>query len=311
MYTQEESLPMNLIRVDSSMVAETCSKLKKGFTVRKKPGGGKSSRNQIKYTMACDGFSARLAEVFSYSTYLSEDRAMPEVLMPLIKKDTGHKNLYVLDRGFSSLANYDKVTANEGRFVGRTKTNRRMEVLRSLMSGDTDRDLGRMELQDDIAVHLYDKEKKEFSATEYRVVKARFKVPRNTTRPANKGKVRRVENEVYFITNDFELTAGQVAEAYKRRWDIEVFFRFLKQNLSFYHFISTSENGIKIILYMTLITAMLVMIYKRENEMGYTMGKFCLFMEMQDWVIKLMATLQNEKLNLLAYEELKRRASIT
>ena len=53
---------------------------------------------------------------------------------------------------------------------------------------------------------------------------------------------------------------------------------------------------------MTLITAMLVMIYKRENEMGYTIGKFSFFMEMQDWVVKLMATLQNEKLSLLAYE---------
>ena len=41
---------------------------------------------------------------------------------------------------------------------------------------------------------------------------------------------------------------------------------------------------------MTLITAMLVLIYKRENEMGYTIGKFSFFMEMQDWVVKLMAT---------------------
>ena len=66
----------------------------------------------------------------------------------------------------------------------------------------------------------------------------------------------------------------------------------------------------KVILYMTLITAMLVMIYKRENEMGYTIGKFSFFMEMQDWIVKLMATLQNEKLSLLAYEDMKLRARI-
>ena len=295
MYTKEEALPMNLIRVDSSMVAETCNKLKKGFTVGKKPGGGKASRKQIKYTMAYDGFSAKLTEVFSDSTYLSEDMAMPEVLTQLIKKDSNHENLYVLDRGFSSLENYDNVTEQRGKFVGRITT---------------DTDLGNLELQDDIVVHLYDGKKKEFSKTEYRVIKARFKVPRDTTRPANKGKVKRVENEVYLITNDFELTAKQIAEAYKKRWDIEVFFKFLKQNLSFSHFISTSENGIKVILYMTLITAMLVMIYKRENEMGYTIGKFSFFMEMQDWVVKLMATLQNEKLSLLAYEDMRLRARI-
>lgn len=310
MYTREEALPMNLIRVDSSMVAETCNKLKRGFTVCKKPGGEKTSRRQIKYTMAYDGFSAKLAEVFSDSTYLSEDMAMPEVVMRLIKKDTGHENLYVLDRGFSSLRNYENVTAHDGKFVGRIKTNRKMEVLRSLMDENTDRDLGSLELQDDIAVRLYDGEKREFSATAYRVVKARFKVPRDTTRPANKGKVKRVENEVYLITNDFDLSAKQISEAYKRRWDIEIFFKFLKQNLSFSHFVSTSENGIKVILYMTLITAMLVMIYKRENEMGYTIGKFSFFMEMQDWIVKLMATLQNEKLSLLAYEDMKLRARI-
>ena len=310
MYTKEEALPMNLIRVDSSMVAETCNKLKKGFTVGKKPGGGKTSRKQIKYTMAYDGFSAKLTEVFSDSTYLSEDMAMPEVLTQLIKKDSNHENLYVLDRGFSSLENYDNVTEQRGKFVGRIKTNRKMEVVRSLMDETTDTDLGNLELQDDIVVHLYDGKKKEFSKTEYRVIKARFKVPRDTTRPANKGKVKRVENEVYLITNDFKLTAKQIAEAYKKRWDIEVFFKFLKQNLSFSHFISTSENGIKVILYMTLITAMLVMIYKRENEMGYTIGKFSFFMEMQDWVVKLMATLQNEKLSLLAYEDMRLRARI-
>ena len=310
MYTKEEALPMNLIRVDSSMVAETCNKLKKGFTVGKKPGGGKNSRKQIKYTMAYDGFSAKLTEVFSDSTYLSEDMAMPEVLTQLIKKDSNHENLYVLDRGFSSLENYDNVTEQRGKFVGRIKTNRKMEVVRSLMDETTDTDLRNLDLQDDIVVHLYDGKKKEFSKTEYRVIKARFKVPRDTTRPANKGKVKRVENEVYLITNDFELTAKQIAEAYKKRWDIEVFFKFLKQNLSFSHFISTSENGIKVILYMTLITAMLVMIYKRENEMGYTIGKFSFFMEMQDWVVKLMATLQNEKLSLLAYEDMRLRARI-
>ncbi len=46
-----------------------------------------------------------------------------------------------------------------------------------------------------------------------------------------------------------------------------MFFKFLKQNLSISRFMSTSENGIKIMLYMTLITAMLVMIYKNENDL--------------------------------------------
>lgn len=311
MYAREEALPLNLIWVDSTMVAETSGRLKRGFTVGKKPGGGKAPRRQIKYTMGYDGFSARLTEVFSDSRYLSEDVAMPEVVTRLIRRDAGHENLYVLDRGFSSPENYERVTEQRGRFVGRIKTNRRMETVRRLTDGAAGADLGDLELTDDVAVHLYDSERRAFSETEYRVIRARFKAPRDTSRRSGRGKARRAENEIHLITNDFGLTAGQIAEAYRRRWDIEVFFKFLKQNLSFSHFVSTSENGIRVILYMTLITAMLVMIYKRENGMGYTIGKFSFYLEMQDWVVNLMATLKNDELNLLAYEDIKLRAGVS
>lgn len=101
------------------------------------------------------------------------------------------------------------------------------------------------------------------------MIKAKFKTPRDTTRPNNKGKVKRVENEVFFITNDFDMTPQEIAFCYKKRWDIEVYFKFLKQNLNFSHFLSTNENGIKVILYMTIITSMLVMIYKKENELVF------------------------------------------
>lgn len=291
LYTEEEIQHLYLIRVDSSMVAECCNRLKAGFTVGKKPGDGRQPRKQIKYTMAYDGFAVRLAEVFNKAVYLSEDMAIPKVVLKLVKKDSRHTNLYVIDRGLSSLDNFNAINECDGKFVGRIKTSRNMEVVESLMKEDTDTDLGNLELYEDNIVHLYDNEEKKYSETPYRVIKARFKQPRDTTRPANKGKVRRVENEVFLITNDFGLTPKQVAEAYRRRWDIEVFFKFLKQNLSFSHFVSTSENGIKVILYMTLITAMLVMIYKRENGLGFSIGKFMFFMEMQDWVCQLMVVL--------------------
>ncbi len=64
-------------------------------------------------------------------------------------------------------------------------------------------------------------------------------------------------------------TAPEVAQMYRRRWDIEVSFRFLKQEFNFSHLLSLNENGIQVILYMTLIAAMLVMIYKKENNIGY------------------------------------------
>lgn len=53
------------------------------------------------------------------------------------------------------------------------------------------------------------------------------------TRSGSKGKIKRVENEVGFITNDFKLPHKEIAEAYRLRWNIEVFFRFLKQEFNF------------------------------------------------------------------------------
>ena len=290
--TEKEIRDMYLVRIDSSMVAETCNKLKEGFTVGRK-AEGKDGRKQIKYTMAYDGFAAKLAEALSEPTYLSEDRAMPKVLDGLIKKDKNHQNLYVFDRGLMALDNYKKVSQADAVFVGRINTNRKMKVVRSLMTEDTDRDLGKLELVDDVIVHLYNKEHEE-DPQEFRVVKARFKELTDTARKSPGGTNRKkTEQDVYFITNvtnapgKLQLKPQEIAEAYRRRWDIEVFYRFLKQELSFSHFLSTSDNGIKVILYMTLITAMLIMIYKKMNGIGYSDAKFCFKLQLEDWVIDL------------------------
>lgn len=292
LYTEKEIRDMYLVRIDSSMVAETCNKLKEGFTVGRK-AEGKDDRKQIKYTMAYDGFAVKLAEVLSEPTYLSEDKAMPKVLDGLIKKDKNHQNLYVLDRGLTALDNYKKVSLADAVFVGRINTNRKMKVVRSLMTEDTDRDLGKLELVDDVIVRLYN-QKHEEDPQEFRVVKARFKKPTNTARKSPRGTNRKkTEQDVYFITNvtnepgKLQLTPQEIAETYRRRWDIEVFYRFLKQELSFSHFLSTSDNGIKVILYMTLITAMLIMIYKRLNGIGYSDAKFCFKLQLEDWIIDL------------------------
>jgi transposase len=292
LYTEKEIRDMYLVRIDSSMVAETCNKLKAGFTVGRK-AEGRDDRKQIKYTMAYDGFAAKLAEVLSEPVYLSEDKAMPKVLEGLIKKDKNHQNLYVFDRGLMALDNYKKASLSDAVFVGRINTNRRMKLVRSLMTEDTDRDLGKLELVDDVIVHLYN-QKHEEDPQEFRVVKARFKEPTDTVRKSPGGTNRKkTEQEVYFITNvtnepgKLQLTPKEIAETYRRRWDIEVFYRFLKQELSFSHFLSTSDNGIKVILYMTLITAMLIMIYKRLNGIGYSDAKFCFKLQLEDWIIDL------------------------
>ena len=77
------------------------------------------------------------------------------------------------------------------------------------------------------------------------------------------------------ITNVYDLNAFEISTIYRKRWDIECFFRFLKQEMGFNHLIARNENGIKIMAYVTLIAAMLVLVFKKLNNMkGYKITKF-------------------------------------
>jgi hypothetical protein len=60
-------------------------------------------------------------------------------------------------------------------------------------------------------------------------------------------------------------TLAEVAELYRLRWEIETFFKFLKQHLSFSHLTSHSENGIRVMIWMALIAAVLLIWYKRTT----------------------------------------------
>ena len=283
LYKSKEQECLHLIRVDSSMVAEAGVKLKQGMLVgKKKTKNPADSKKQIKYTMAYDGEKVCGAKSYTESCYLSEDIAIPPLLEELIIKDIEHKNIYVFDRGVSALSSFNLLSKNETLFVGRIKTNRKKQIVSSLLKEDTDKDLGSLELISDDIIHLYDTEEGCFTQLPYRLVAAKRKIELDTTRPQNKGKVKRVENELHFITNDFEKSAKEIADNYKRRWDIEVFFKFIKQELNFKHFLSVSENGLHVMMYMTLITAMLLMIYKKENGIGFNTAKRRFTIEIED-----------------------------
>jgi len=72
-----------------------------------------------------------------------------------------------------------------------------------------------------------------------------------------------IEKKVYvFITNNFDLAASTIASIYKARWDIELFFKWIKQNLKVKSFIGRSENAVRIQIWTAAI-AYLVMEYLR------------------------------------------------
>jgi hypothetical protein len=67
-----------------------------------------------------------------------------------------------------------------------------------------------------------------------------------------------------------------------------VFFRFLKQELNFTNITSTSENGMMVMMYMTMIASMLVLTYKRINNVGYKTAVRRISFELNEFIIKLI-----------------------
>jgi hypothetical protein len=60
------------------------------------------------------------------------------------------------------------------------------------------------------------------------------------------------------LTNDIDATAQEIADLYKRRWAIELFFRWVKQTLKIRHFLGTSENAVRIQIIVALIAFLLL-----------------------------------------------------
>ena len=72
------------------------------------------------------------------------------------------------------------------------------------------------------------------------------------------------ENKVIvIITNQLDWTARTIADLYKKRWDIELFFKSIKQNLQIKTFVGTSENAVKSQIYIALITYLLLQLIER------------------------------------------------
>ena len=66
--------------------------------------------------------------------------------------------------------------------------------------------------------------------------------------------------ELHILTNDLAATAQEIADLYKRRWAIELFFRWVKQTLRITRFLGTSENAVRIQIAVALIVFLLLRI---------------------------------------------------
>jgi hypothetical protein len=70
-----------------------------------------------------------------------------------------------------------------------------------------------------------------------------------------------------FLTNHFELQASQIASLYKSRWQVELFFKWIKQNLRIKAFVGNSTNAVKTQIWIAITTYVLVAIIRKRLQL--------------------------------------------
>jgi len=231
-----------LSKADSTYVA-LASKL---FSIGME--NGTSDKKFVKYSVNIKGSLPSKVKVHTAQSHVSEDLALRE----LIDEDDQHKeNIVVFDRGLQSRHYFEKFTVEKKLFVGRTKPNVRCrEKSNNILPPKPNNST--VTLTSDTTGNLINQDEKPTQA-QYRVIK---------------GTIDSNGDAICFITNILDEDPYQIAAWYKQRWEIEVFFKFIKQHLNAKHLVSRSPNGIKVMLYMTMILATLIIVYKKLNKIG-------------------------------------------
>ena len=277
LYSKTEIEKYNLIRVDSTIVADTCAKLKEGIDQ-------KSGKKLVKFSFSFDGILPSGVEVFTGQKYSSEEAALPEAILKQVKKEEHHENIYVIDRGLQSTRVMKDFDEKSVKFIIRSKENRKFEEIESFLDGKKSQKWDDWEVMKDSKVKLY---------TGKPVLNKRGNIHHREEKVETCFRLVVIKNEkkdkeFWFLTNEFELSAKEIADYYRKRWDIEVFFRFLKQELNLSHLVSMNKNGIEVMVYMTMIASMLLLIYKKANALGYKTAKRRIAMELRDMITEIL-----------------------
>jgi len=156
-----------------------------------------------------------------------------------------HGETYVFDKGYCSFDFWTKLQDAHCRFVTRIKANMPYEVLETRAFSANQKSI------------IFDKVikltgKKAINNLNFNLRLIRIK--------------RENGNEITIISNDTLSPACKIAELYKIRWQIELFFKWIKQNLKIKNFIGRSENAIKIQIVTALIAYLLVYIHNHHED---------------------------------------------
>lgn len=159
-------------------------------------------------------------------------------------------SIYVMDKGYFCYKFFQKIDKNKAFFVIRTKTNTQYKIINRNKKTHKS-------IKADWTVKV-DSLKKDEYPNELRVVKYYDKEKKKTYE---------------YLTNNFRLSAKTIADIYKARWDIELFFKWIKQNLKIKTFIGTSENAVKIQIWTAMIAFLLIEYIRLKSKTNYPLLK--------------------------------------
>lgn len=166
---------------------------------------------------------------------------------------------YVADRGYADFSLFRELDADGVRFLVRVQENTAFEVLEERPLTDADRAAGVIR---DVTIRRLGTEKHNpLLARPMRIVETRGTAP---------------DHRWILATNDLNLTAELVAIAYHQRWQIELFFRWLKCVLGCRHLLSHSRSGVTLQVYMAIIATLLISLWTEIKPTKRLFEMLCL-----------------------------------
>lgn len=256
----------NIIRFDSTIVSLSTNLIKIGYQLN----GGSAQVRQLKFTVGYTDIP-EVVHFYHEQAYTSENTALKKTIIENIDL---HDNsvIRVFDRGITARKTYDELTNKSLSFVSRISGNAIMQAV---------------SLNRDISA------KKPIYTASLKIVSDRwcylFSANKKSEHPVRCIEAYRLNNneKLVFVSNIIDLTSTEITEIYKRRWDIEVFFKFIKQLLNFSHLVNRSKNGVQVMLYVTMIAAILLAAYKKQHKLsGYKIPRQKLAEELEKEITK-------------------------
>lgn len=264
--TEKDKIKLSLY--DSTVTSLSASLLSFGMQNGQKNKKGEQGKNSIKFTIGFNGLPFNV-KFHKEQKMISEDLALGDILEEHI---ANKKDIAVFDRGMKDRKKMVELCDEQKYFVTRIYKSSKYEIEKGSKITPLDFENDILKLTKHSRVHLYCKQKK--TKIVFRLVE---------------GILKSDGEKILFLSNlpEDEFTANQIAEIYKSRWDIERFFRFIKQELNFKHYFSRQWNGIQVMIYIILIASILLLSYIKLNKLkGYKIPKMSFCNQLQNEIIQ-------------------------